>query len=165
MKLELLSTNLVKIIEGCVRNDSVAKLLYYNINDPLSQPSINPSTIAPFGASERVIPYPFDINYKEEQRSQLHIYYPDLQFVNGANVEEVVVFFDIVVHRKLWLFTQNGQKLIRPYEIASNIASQFDGSLPNTKTTIGKLDFLGMNHMPVNEEFDCIRIQATMTTF
>lgn len=165
MKLELLSTNLVQIIERCVNAQDLAKLIYYNGQNPFSQEAVNPSLIAPYGQSERVLPYPFNLNFKDDQRSQLHIYYPDVQFVNNSNVEQTVVWFDIIVHKNLWLFTQDGKKLVRPYEIASQIAKLFDGTIPNTNSTVGELNFIAMGHVTVNEEFDGLRLEARMTTY
>lgn len=165
IKLDLLSPSLVKIIDNCLSNDKLTKLLYYNVQNPLSQPSVNPSLIAPSGDSERILPYPFDVRFKSEERSQLHIYYPDVNFKNNEHVEQAIVWFDIVVHKRLWLFMQDGKKLVRPYEIASLIATQFDGSIPSTKLTVGKLNMHGATHVVVNEEFNALRLEASMTTF
>jgi hypothetical protein len=165
MKLDLLSPNLVKIIDNCLRSEDLGKLLLYSTQDPLSNPPVDPSIIAPFGEYERILPYPFDVNYKDEERSQLHIYYPSMEFVNNENVEETHVFFDIVVHKRLWLYMQDGEKLVRPYDIASQVVSLFDGTIPTNLDTVGKLNFLGMRHVVVNEEFDALRLQALMTTF
>lgn len=165
MKLELLSTNLVQIIDRCVMAEDLGKLLVHNGQNPLSQAPANPSDIAPFGKTERILPYPFDFRFKSDQRSQLHIYYPDVKFKNNSNVEQTVVWFDIIVHKKLWLYQQDNKKLVRPYDIASQITRIFDGSIPNTKSTVGELNFLAMGHVTVNEEFDGLRLEARMTTY
>jgi hypothetical protein len=165
MKLELLSPNLVQIIDRCVKCENLGKLLYYNTQNPLTNIPVNPSVIAPFGSSERILPYPFDITFKDEERSQIHIYYPDITFINNANVEQASVWFDIVVHKKLWLYMQDNVKYVRPYEIASLITYLFDGTIPNTKSTVGELNFSGMGHVVVNEEFNALRLEAKMTTF
>lgn len=164
-KLELLSNNLVQIIERCANSEELAKLLYYNDSvNPLSKDIVQADTIAPLGKKERILPYPFDVKFKSEQRSQLHIYYPELNFV-GDNIEEVFVWFDIVVHKRLWLYSQDNKKLVRPYQLASQIARLFDGAIPNTKSTVGKLHFKALGHVAVNEEFDGIRLEALMTNF
>lgn len=164
--LQLLSPNLVQIIEKCANNPILGKLLLHNDNiNPLSKSEVYPSDIAPFGKSERILPYPFDITFKDEERTQLHIYYPEMAFVASGNIEKATVWFDIVVHNRLWLYSQNGKKLVRPYDIASQITKIFDGTIPDTKSTVGKLDFSVMAHVPVNEEFNAIRLQALMTTF
>jgi hypothetical protein len=166
VKLELLSTNIVQIIERCANSTNLAKLLYYNDSvNPMSNEVVPANVIAPFGSKERILPYPFDIRFKDEQRSQLHIYYPDLKFVNNAQVETGIVWFDIIVHKRLWLYSQDGKKLVRPYEIASEVTKLFDGTIPNTKSTVGNLDFLALGHVSVNEEFDAVRLEAKMTTF
>jgi len=165
VKLELLSKNLVLIIDKLIKDEKVSKLIYYNTNDIFSRPDISPSIIAPLGETERVLPYPFDTSFTNDERTQIHVYFPDLDFVNAENAESTVVFFDIVTHRNLWLFSEFGEKLIRPYEIASSISRLFDGSLPNTKSTVGKLNFLSLKQVHVNEEFSCVRLVATMTTY
>jgi hypothetical protein len=131
----------------------------------LSNQKVPANVIAPLGVKERILPYPFDVKFKDEERSQLHIYYPDLQFVNNSNVEEVIVWFDIVAHKRLWLFSQNNKKLVRPYEIASQIPRLFDGTIPNTKSTVGNLHFKAMGHVAVNEQFDGVRLEAKMVNF
>ena len=164
-RFELLSPNLVKIIEGLVRNEELGQLLFYNTDNPLSQPPVNPSRIAPFGDNEKVAPFPFNTKFTGEQISQIHVYYPDVTLKNNEHVEESIVWFDIVVHKKLWLYTQDNNKLVRPYEIASRIDSQFDGTISNTKTTVGELNFMNVGHVVVNDEFNALRLQAKMTTY
>lgn len=162
LRFSLLSPNLVQIIGECLQNQDLAKLLYYGGQDPLTQLDFDTSIIAPFSEDERLFPYPFDIGYKEEERSQLHIYYPDLQLKNNSHVEHTVVWFDIIVHKKLWLFKQGTDKLVRPYEIASKLANHFDG---RSIGTVGQLNFMGMAHVTVNEEFNGLRLEAVMTTY
>lgn len=149
MKLENMSYNLVNVIDKVLRNIKLAKYLYNNTNDPLLT-MVNPTDIAPFGSKERILPYPFDTEFKGEQRSQLHVYFPELEFKNNEHVEDTIIWFDIVVHKKLWLFMENGKKLIRPYEIAKEIVNELEGTC----------DFIGGSHLTVNEEFDSFRLEA-----
>lgn len=165
MKLELLSTNLVKIIDKCVNSQPLGQLLLYNGSNPLSQLPVSPSDIAPYGKDERVIPYPFDIKYKADERSQLHIYYPEVAFKNNSNVEQTMVWFDVIVHKRQWLYMQDGEKKVRPYDIATQIIKLFDGTIPDKGSTVGQLNFLAMSHVAVNDEFDGVRIEARMTTY
>lgn len=165
VKFELLSPNLVTIIDECLQNEELVRLLFFNEHNPYTLPFPNgfqPSVIAPYESHEKIFPYPFNVKYRADQRSQLHIYYPTLHLINNSNVEQTIVWFDIVVHKKLWLFKQDQNKLVRPYEIASKIASHFsDRSID----TVGRLDFLAMAHVTINEEFDGLRLEAKMTTF
>jgi hypothetical protein len=151
MKLLTMSDDLVNLMGVLLTDESLAKLIYYPHANPLNQPDFNPVLIAPFGKYERIIPHPFDINYTEDVRSQVHVYFPQLEFQNNEIVEDVTAFFDVVVHTNIWtILDQNGKKKIRPYEIARLI-------IHNLKDYCS---FVEMSHLAVNEEFQALRIEA-----
>lgn len=151
MKLLTLSDDLVNLMGSLLSNKELAKLVYYTHANPLSQPDFNPVDIAPFGTKERILPHPFDIDYTEDVRSQIHIYFPILEFENNQIVENCLVFFDVIVHTSIWtILDLNHKKKIRPYEIAKNIIYE----LKNV------CSFEEMTHVAVNDEFQCIRIQG-----
>lgn len=150
MKLDELSSDLVKLIEQCLESQTLAKLLYYAVPNPYQQPTLVTRELAPYGSKERILPYPFDVNYKADQRSQLHMYFPSVAFKNNMVVEDTLVWIDIVVHKKLWLISNNGKKLIRPYVIAQEVVNAL----------IDPCFFFELNHLSVNEEYDCLRIEG-----
>ena len=151
MKLQSLSKDLIGLIGNLLDNQRLAKMLFYTDAKPISQPNINPVILAPFSKSERILPYPFDIEFTEEIRSQLHIYFPRLEFINNEIVENILVFFDIVVHKSIWTIIDiKNQKKIRPYEIARHVIFE----MKDTCT------FTEMTHLAVNQEFQALRLEA-----
>jgi len=151
MKLLTLSDDLVNLMGSLLSNMELAKLVYYTKANPLAQPDFNIVDIAPFGSKERIIPHPFDIDYTEDVRSQIHIYFPILEFENNQIVEDCLVFFDVIVHTSLWTIVDlDHKKKIRPYEIARNIIHELKDVC----------SFQEMTHLAVNEEFQAIRVQA-----
>ena len=151
MKLQSLSKDLIGLIGNLLDNQRLAKMLFYTDAKPISQPSINPVILAPFSKSERILPYPFDIEFTEEIRSQLHIYFPRLEFINNEIVENILVYFDIVVHKSIWtILSENNEKIIRPYEIAKEVIYELKDIC----------SFNEMSHLAVNEEFQALRIEA-----
>lgn len=153
MKLLTLSDDLVNLMGGLLDNQALGKLLYYTVSNPLNQANINLTDLAPFGKYERILPHPFDIDYTEDVRSQLHIYFPRLEFVNNQIVENSLIFFDIVVHKSLWTIRDEAnKKKIRPYEIAKHLIHELKGYC----------DFTEMSHLSVNEQFQCLRVEAEL---
>lgn len=151
MKLLTLSDDLVNLMGSLLSNMELAKLVYYTNGSPLTQPNFNPVDIAPFGSKERILPHPFDIDYTADVRSQIHIYFPVLEFENNQIVEDCLLFIDVVVHTSIWtIVDSNGKKKIRPYEIARNIINEF----------VDVCSFQEMTHLAVNDQFQAIRIQA-----
>jgi hypothetical protein len=151
MKLLTLSDDLINLMGTLLTNNELAKLVYYTQANPLSQPNFNIVEIAPFGKKERILPHPFDIDYTEDVRSQIHIYFPVLEFENNQIVEDCLVFIDVVVHTSIWtIVDSNGRKKIRPYEIARNIIHELKDIC----------SFQEMTHLAVNDQFQALRIQG-----
>lgn len=154
MKLQTLSDDLVSMMGGLLDNQDLGKMLYYSVSNPLNQANINLIDLAPFGKYERILPHPFDIEYNADIRSQLHIYYPRLAFVNNEIVENALVFFDIVVHKSLWTIRDvENKKKIRPIEIARLVINELKHVC----------EFIEMTHLDVNTDYQCIRLEAEIT--
>jgi hypothetical protein len=151
MKLLTLSDDLVGLMGNLLDSQQLGKLIFYTVANPLSQPNINVVDLAPFGKYERILPHPFDVDYTADVRSQINVYFPRLEFINNQIVENILVFFDIVVHKSLWTIRdENNKKKIRPYEIAKLIINELKEYC----------EFTEMTHLAVNEEFQCIRLEA-----
>jgi hypothetical protein len=161
MDLERLSSNIIAIIDAILKNQSLVNYIGYDKDNPENQ-SIDPKTIAPKGSDERIFAYPFDINFRDKVRTQLHIYYPSMEFKNNGNVNQAIVLFDIVVHKNIWLLTDNNRKLIRPYQIIKFLVETFRGKNING---LGQLHFIEGNHIVVNDQFEGFRLVAKVTEF
>lgn len=164
MNLERLSSNLIDIIDAVLSNQELVNLIGHNGNFPIKLPDkpVNAIDIAPNGKNERVFAYPFDTSYKEDIRTQLHIYYPNFVFKNNNNVSQVIVIFDIVVHKKIWLMMDNKKKVIRPYQIVNQLFKTFNKKRIGQ---LGELHFVEGSHLIVNSEFEGIRLVAQFTEF
>lgn len=161
MDFERLSSNNVALISELLKNQSLVNYIGHTGDNPNSV-NISPASIAPNGAKERIFAYPFDTEYNDDVRTQLHIYYPSFELQNNGYANNVVVAFDIVVHKKIWLVSDNGEKIIRPYQIIKYIMDSLKGKdIPK----LGKIHFLEGMHTTINEQFNGIRLIATFTEF
>jgi hypothetical protein len=159
VKLELLSDNLMILIEELLNNQSIAKYLKYNDKDAINKPDI----LLPANSllMNKIFPFPFNPNISTDDCSQIRVYYPDGGFDDSQVWLDTDIFFDIVVAKKLWLTSDGQRSSIRPYEIMRHTIEQFkDRSIG----TLGKLIFTRFIHMNANDNFDVIRLGAQMST-
>lgn len=168
-KLSLLSKNLVQVIDALGSSEPIAKTTYFTTNDPLSKNKdkdgslFDSKSLTVRGDNQRIFPYPFNVDFKDEKNVYIHVYYPDIEFKNNEHVEQAILFFDIVCHRDHWLYIEDEERLIRPYEIASYISRVFDGTID--QGTIGKMNFQEVTHVTVNEQYDAVRLITVVTSF
>ena len=161
VRLEKFSSNIINIIEKLLDNQEICNLVGQNGNIPVKNPVLS-KDIAPSGIKERIYPYPFDIDFTDDVRSQIHVYYPSFSFENNGHATEIIVIFDIVVHKKIWLMTDNKKKVIRAYEIVRNIVSSMNGK---NIDGIGKIHFIEGSHTIINSEFEGVRLVAKLVEF
>lgn len=161
VKLERFSSNIINIIDSLLKNQEICNLVGQNGNIPVEKPVL-PQDIAPYGKNERIYPYPFDIDYTDDVRSQIHVYYPSFSFENNGHATEIIVIFDVVVHKKIWLMTDNKKKVIRAYEIIKNIVSSMNDKKIDG---IGKIHFVEGSHTIINSEFEGVRLVAKLVEF
>lgn len=161
MNFDRLSPNIISIINEVLKNQALINYLGFNGDNP-STTMISPSSIAPKGVNQRIFPHPFDTTFKDDVRSQLHIYYPDLLFENNGQAGVAFVLFDIVVHKSIWLVTDSGEKIIRPYQIAKLILDSFKDKHVRG---VGKMHFVKAEHTVINDQFEGFRIVARMIEF
>jgi len=155
VKFELLSQNLLLLLNELKKNANFVKYIFYNDENPLLNPIVqNPSVLTESGL---LAPSPF--NTAIADCSQVRVYYLDIDI--DKNVDDCVLIFDVVVAKKLWLIN-NGKPAVRPYAIAQEIINTLQGK---SIQTVGTLDFQRMKHMWVNEQFDAVRLYARMISF
>ena len=159
MKIELLSENLIIILQEVMKQQYLCKLIKYNESNPLSQTNL----VLPASSllMTSIFPYPFDSTVIIEDCIQLRIwvYKGDFQ---GADISINDVFLDIIVAKSLFLITIDGKPKLRPYAIMKELIKTFDGL---SISTLGKLHFKDYAHIPLNgTKFDLFRIRAEMMT-
>lgn len=158
-KLELLPVNQLLIINKLLENENIVKVLSYNSSNPspLLSPLPSEENIQKLFLT-RILPYPFSDDITNEQ-SQIRVYYPMCEFVNGGHIQMTEIYFDIIVHKKLILMKEADNKTttFRTEFLGKEIISQF-----NEKSigTIGELKFKRRTQVPINSEFIMIKLVA-----
>lgn len=165
MDFARLSSNLIDIINQILSNQNLVNYIGYNSNNPsllTGTQKVNPATIAPNAQGQRLFAYPFDKEYKADVRTEVHIYYPNIDIVNNGQVSQTIVNFDIVVHKSIWMLLDDGKKIIRPYQIAKFIYDSFHDKKVGK---LGNIHFINASHTIINSEYEGLRLTATFTEF
>lgn len=156
MNFDLLSPNLVLIANALLKNQDLCNLIYYDVEEPLIQNPLEDSKVL---FMDRVFPYPTS-QILDNAQTQLRIWYPETTVANGL-IEDTSIYFDIITHNSLYLMRDaEGRTTLRPYKIASQITSMFDGI---SLETVGRLYFIKTISIPSND-FQILRLIAKMMT-
>lgn len=168
IKMEVMSKNIVGIINQLSRNKALVELL---TNNNMSLPLLgNPDALDakinqsimdnirnPFSQDAKIFPYPFNADATVEDGSFIRVYFNDGEFNENEVIAESSIHIDIVVARSLWLMNDGTESLIRPYEIMGRIISLIG------KRSVGSpinIKFNGYQHLYVNDKFDAVRLYA-----
>ena len=134
------------IIGRILKNQRLQKLLYYPIDNPLDQKTLNEDQqLELISKHIKIVPK----LYIDGSVLNYIIISFDNFTPNATNPEfrDNIISFDIVCHFDQW---QLDDFNLRPYRIAAELDSIFN----NTHLTgIGTLQFLGCNQLLLNEEF------------
>ena len=129
-----------------LKNERLQKLLYYNVPDALKRPNLtDDQKIELFQKNIKIVPK----LYIDGSVLNYIILSFDNFTPNDENPEfrDNIISFDIICHFDQW--KMEGFEL-RPYRIAAEI----DTLLNDTYLTgIGKLQFIGLNQLLLNDEF------------
>ena len=129
-----------------LKNERLQKLLYYNVPDALKRPNLtDDQKIELFQKNIKIVPK----LYIDGSVLNYIILSFDNFTPNSENPEfrDNIISFDIICHFDQW--KMEGFEL-RPYRIAAEI----DTLLNDTYLTgIGKLQFIGLNQLLLNDEF------------
>jgi hypothetical protein len=157
VKLELLSENLVIIVNKLLENPDLVKLVYYDDISPLSKPNLSASVLEEELFLKRIFPYPFN-GFMNETQTQIRVFYPK---VNINILEETRIYFEILTHNDLYLIKDNSNKtILRNYRIASEISRQFEKPVSG----IGRLEFINAGIQPLPDNLQILRMEAKMLT-
>lgn len=134
------------IINRILKNQRLQKLLYYSIDNPLDQKSLNEDQqLELISKNIKIVPK----LYIDGSVLNYVIISFDNFIPNATNPEfrDNIISFDVICHFDQW---QLNDFNLRPYRIAAELDSIFN----NTHLTgIGTLQFLGCNQLLLNEEF------------
>lgn len=129
------------------KNTRLQRLLYYTRPDALEQPNLNDDQqLELFQKNIKIVPK----LYIDGSVLNYIIISFDNFTPNASNPEfrDNIISFDIICHFDQWQLKDSFQ--LRPYRIAAEIDTMLNGQ---RLTGIGKLDFLGANQIPINDEF------------
>lgn len=109
-----------KVIQMLLSSQDLAKLLYYNEYDPLSQPDIsNTGSLI----NTKIFPY---LKYPDAETtagSRLLLYFRDIQsYKKNIGFRELKLFIEVLCHEEVWLVDSN----IRPFLIMEEIDKLFN---------------------------------------
>jgi hypothetical protein len=153
MRMQQLSSHLVKVMKELIKNTALVQLVANDTGTPFTTPVANPDSLL----MTRIHPVPFDIQATTLDGSFLRIYYNQGTISGEEVVTETQIHIDIICSRNLWLINDNGNSLVRPYEIMDRVIDMLGKNSVNSSI---RLEFDGFQHLYINEKFDCIRIYA-----
>lgn len=158
MKFELLSKNTMVLIDEVLKNQNLLKLIEYNDRNPLSGDDIvNRGALV----MNKIIPAPFTGVVPKEQQTNLRIFFPDGRLQNRAVLDSTVVF-QIVVHNNLWTISnKNRDRVLRPYEIMSELVKVFEDK---SIKTLGVIHFKRFKYQYIDKDYGIYNLEAEMTT-
>lgn len=154
-----MSDNLTIALNEIIKNQKLAKYLYYDVDNPLSKPDLK--LPAKQLIKNKVFPYPFDPVATIDDCTELRVYYPETVFDGSGAVGYTKLNFDIVVAKSLWL-VNDGKPAVRPYMILDELKKIFESE---SISTLSRLRFTNFIHLYVNTKFDAIRAEAELTLF
>lgn len=165
MNLNTISSDLVSLLGKLLNEEELIYLVGNDGTRPFDMPKKSIGSLAPNGADQRFYPYPFNVEYNEGQRSQVHLYFPSMLFENNDIVEDIVIWFDVVVHKELWLIEKRQadgsiEKLIRPYEIVQKIAETIKRVDKDARDL--SIDLVSFDHLGVNANYQAIRLEGRL---
>ena len=134
------------IVNKMLKNERLKRLLYYTTKDALDKEDIGQeASLGLFGKQIKIVP---KLQIDGEVLNYIIISFDNFT-PNATNPEfrDNIISFDVICHFDQWAL--GGFKL-RPYKIAAEIDSMFNGK---HLTGIGDLEFIGANHLILNDEF------------
>ena len=134
------------ITSTMMKNERLKKLLYYTTKDCMDKPNLTQEqNIEMFGKNIKMVPK----LYVDGSVQNYIIVSFDNFTKNATNPEfrDNIIEFDIICHFDQW---QLKDFQLRPYRIAAELDSVFDGT---HLSGIGELEFLGANQMILTDEY------------
>lgn len=134
------------IVDYMLKNNRLKKLLYYPTKDCLDKPSLTEDqSLELFNKNIKIVP---KLQVDGSVLNYIIINFDNFT-TNNTNPEfrDNIIEFDIICHFNTWQL-QDFQ--LRPYKIAAELDSMFDGQ---KFSGIGTLEFLGANQMILTNEY------------
>lgn len=142
------------IISKMLKNERLKRLLFYTTKDALDRKNLTEDeSLALIGKNIKIVPKLY-----VDSSVLTYIIVNFDKFFQSENPEfrNNIIEFDILCHLDQW---QLQDFALRPYKIAAEIDSMFNGS---RLTGIGQLEFVSANEMILNNEYAgfCLQYRA-----
>lgn len=143
------------IVDKCLKNENLKKLLYYTTPDCINKPKLTEDeSLELFGKYIKIVPKLYVdgtvLNYVVISFDNF------IENISNPQFRDNVIEFDIICHFDQW---QLKDTQLRPYRIAAEIDTLFNNQ---HLTGIGTLEFLGANQIILTDEYAglCLMYQA-----
>lgn len=166
MKINVMSSNVINIMESLSHNENLINLLIIDKNEAefhgtKDRPEgfrNNKQIIKQNDEFCRILPVPFNPEAEEVDKSMIRVYYNQGEF-DSELISESTLHIDIIVAKNLWLIYDEsiGKGLIRPYAILEAVMDCVGRKSGNPLVSV---NFTGWQHLAVNTKFDAIRLYA-----
>ena len=125
---EWLDQNINDIFDKIYANQNLCKLLFYNVDDPLSESNITTTKVLYTDKeNQKLFPYFFTPDLTSEQKTTLHICFKDFRLSDNIMFKPARVDFYIVCHEYLWeLDTGDNEIHLRPFAILNELDKTFN---------------------------------------
>ena len=143
------------IVNMIMKNDRLKKMLHYTTRDCMNKPNLTEDeSLELFGKNIKTVPkLGVDGSVLNYMIVSFDNFSPN---ITNPEFRDNIIEFDIICHYDQW---QMKDFELRPYKIAAELDSMFDGK---HLTGIGRLEFVGANQMILTDEFGglCILYKA-----
>jgi hypothetical protein len=150
--------NLKKILNRILKNDNLIKLLYYNVPDATSQPTLsNAQKVALVNDYIKLVPkIPKDIELKNYLIINMDQFSP---IEDEYNFRTFMLNFDVLCHAEYWIMDDY---MLRPFKILHELDSMFNNSKLDS---MGPSVFTNATQIVLNEELMGYSIFFRITNF
>lgn len=145
-----LEKDLQKIITLMLENQRLKKLLFYNTKDALFKPNLTQEqTISLLNKEIKIIP---KIRLDVETPVYVVVNFENFSPSGNPEFRDNDIVFDIICHVDQWALNDFQ---LRPYKIAGEIDSMFDGA---KLSGIGTLEFLAANQQLIDADYAVVTL-------
>lgn len=153
-----MSRNTMILIDECLKNQELIKLIDYNESNPLQLPDIKSTGKL---VMNKIYPSPTTLTVPTDEQTNLRIFFLDGSLQNDEVLNSRLVF-QIVMHNNLWnIVRENGDRAVRPYDIMSKLVRTFE---KKTIKTLGVIHFDNYGWQHIDKDYSLYNLNATATT-
>jgi len=157
-RFEELNLNIDTVLMKLLSSQDLCKYLFYDEDDPMSQPNIEDTSILLF---DRIYPTPVSPTITDSAKSLITIIQDDFSLAQtNTAFKTSKIIFNILCHIELWRMPGTGK--LRPYSILSEIDKLFN---QQRVLGIGKLSFSNGRWIGVNDRWQGYQVAYKIYEF